>query len=350
MQASLEAEARAKAEALRIKKKLEGDINEMEIALDHANKANAEAHKTIKRYQGQLREVESAYEEESRQRQEIADKAGLADRRANALQGELEESRSLLDSADRGKKQAELELHDARVAVNEMTTINGRAANEKRQLESAVHTLHAEIDSLLQSVKNSEEKAKKAMVDASRLAEELRSEQEHCNSQMKAKRSLEAQVMELQVRLSEVVESATKGGKNAIAKLEGRIKELEMELGNSQMRTTETQKAYQKAERRIKELQFQNDEDQKNQEKMGELAGKLQEKIRTYKKQIEEAEEIAALNLAKFRKAQQELEEAEERSRLAEDQIEGIRRVRGNSVLVGIFYIYNIFFILGDGL
>merc|ERR1712209_248550 len=38
MQASLEAESRAKAEALRIKKKLESDINELEIALDHANK------------------------------------------------------------------------------------------------------------------------------------------------------------------------------------------------------------------------------------------------------------------------------------------------------------------------
>merc|ERR1711974_111015 len=38
LQASLEAEARAKAEALRIKKKLESDINELEIALDHANK------------------------------------------------------------------------------------------------------------------------------------------------------------------------------------------------------------------------------------------------------------------------------------------------------------------------
>merc|ERR550532_2756035 len=42
MQASLESEQRAKAEALRIKKKLEGDINELEIALDHANKANSE--------------------------------------------------------------------------------------------------------------------------------------------------------------------------------------------------------------------------------------------------------------------------------------------------------------------
>ena len=54
MQASLEAEGRAKAEALRIKKKLESDINELEVALDHANKANSEANKAIKRYQGQL--------------------------------------------------------------------------------------------------------------------------------------------------------------------------------------------------------------------------------------------------------------------------------------------------------
>ena len=86
MQASLEAETRAKAEALRIKKKIETEINELEIALDHANKANAEAHKTIKRYQTQYRDVETGYEEECRQRQEIADRAGLADRRANALQ------------------------------------------------------------------------------------------------------------------------------------------------------------------------------------------------------------------------------------------------------------------------
>ena len=48
VQASLESEQRAKADALRIKKKLEGDINEYEIALDHANKATNEALKSIK--------------------------------------------------------------------------------------------------------------------------------------------------------------------------------------------------------------------------------------------------------------------------------------------------------------
>merc|ERR1719334_3112659 len=56
LNASLEAEQKAKCEALRVKKKLEGDINELEIALDHANKANSEGMKTVKRYQGQLRD------------------------------------------------------------------------------------------------------------------------------------------------------------------------------------------------------------------------------------------------------------------------------------------------------
>jgi len=321
LHASLEAETRAKTEALRIKKKLKSDINELEIALDHANKANAEAHKSIKRYQGQLRDVEQLFEDESRQRAEISEKAGLAERRANALQGELEESRSLLDSADRGKKQADLELSEARAAVNDMTAINSKASAEKRHLESAIHTMHAEIDDMLHQAKNSEEKAKKAMIDAARLADELRAEQEHSSQQDKAKRALEAQIGELEHRLAEANELASKSGRAALAKLESRIRELEIELGSVQSKTSEAYKSFQKAERRVKELQFQQDEDHNNQDRMTELANKLQQKIKTYKKQIEEAEEIAALNLAKYRKAQQEMEEAEERSKMAEGQL-----------------------------
>merc|ERR1711971_1539254 len=321
MQASLESEQRAKAEALRIKKKLEGDINELEIALDHANKANSEAQKAIKRYQGQMREAECAYEEEQRQRQEVVEKATLADRRANALAGEMEEARSLLDSAERGKRQTEAELSESRNAVNEMTSINSKASSDKRALESAVHTMHAEIDDMLQQAKNSEEKSKKAMVDAARLADELRAEQDHTNTQDKAKRCLEAQYAELESKFNDANENAIRGGRAAMAKLETRIRELEVELGNVQARTGESAKVYQKTERRSKELGFQIEEDKKNQDRMSDLATKLQGKIKTYKKQIEEAEEIAALNLAKFRKAQQELEETEERAKLAEAQM-----------------------------
>merc|ERR1712107_900993 len=321
MQASLESEQRAKAEALRIKKKLEGDINELEIALDHANKAHGEAQKAIKRYQGQHREAECAYEEEQRQRQEVVERATLADRRANALAGEMEEARSLLDSAERGKRQTEAELGEARSAVNEMASINSRASGEKRSIEGAVHTLHAEIDDMLHQAKNSEEKAKKAMVDAARLADELRAEQDHTNTLSKTKRALESQLGELENKCAEANENAMRGGRAALAKLETRIRELEIELGNAQSHTSENMKGHQKTERRCKELQFQIDEDKKNQDRMAELASKLQQKIKTYKKKIEEAEEIAALNLAKFRKAQQELEETEDRAKMAEARL-----------------------------
>merc|ERR1712227_1108611 len=177
-----------------------------------------------------------------------------ADRRANALQGELEESRALLDSADRGKKQADMELVEARGAVNDMTTINSKAGAEKRRLEGAIHTMHAEIDDMLSQAKNSEEKAKRAMVDAARLADELRAEQEHSSSQEKAKRALESQITELEQRFAEANDVAAKGGRNAMAKLESRIRELEIELGTIQSKTSETYKAFQKAERHIKEL------------------------------------------------------------------------------------------------
>merc|ERR1711978_502306 len=165
---------------------------------------------------------------------------------------------------------------------------------------------------------NSEEKAKKAMVDAARLADELRSEQDHTTTLGQGKRALETSLGELDNRLKDANDAAMRGGKSAMAKLESRIRELEIELGNVQAKTGENMKAHQRSERKIKELQFQNDEDRKNQDRMSDLASKLQGKIKTYKKQIEEAEEIAALNLAKFRKAQQELEETEDRAKMAE--------------------------------
>merc|ERR1712173_9567 len=264
------------------------------------------------------------------QKLEISERAGLADRKGNALQGELEESRALLDSADRSKKQCDMELSEARGAVNDMSTINSKAGAEKRRLEGAIHSMHAEIDDMLSQAKHGEEKAKKAMIDAARLADELRAEQEHSSSQEKAKRALESQITELEQRLAEANDVAAKGGRNAMAKLESRIRELEIELGNVQCRTSENYKSYQKADRRVKELQFQQDEDHKNSDRMSDLANKLQQKIKTYKKQIEEAEEIAALNLAKYRKAQQGLEEAEERSKLAGT---ALSMARGGSVM-----------------
>merc|ERR1712045_560957 len=292
---SLEAEQKSKAEALRIKKKLEGDINELEIGLDQANKANAEGLKAIKRYQTQLRETIQGFEDEARSRQQITEQVGIAERKASALNGEMEESRALLDSSERANRQLTQEIADARMAVTEMQSINSRDTAVKRNLEGSIHTIQAEIDGMLLAAKNAEEKAKKAMIDAARLADELRAEQDPSSGLMSTKKNIEAQLVE-----------------------------MEAELGSTQVQTGESVKAFQRTDRKVKELKFAQDEDKKNQDRMSDLANKLQQKIKTYKQQIEEAEEIAALNLAKFRKAQQELEETEERAKLAGVALESL--------------------------
>lgn len=145
------------------------------------------------------------------------------------------------------------------------------------------------MDELLNEAKNSEEKAKKAMVDAARLADELRAEQDHAQTQEKLRKALEQQIKDLQVRLDEAESNALKGGKKAIQKLEQRVRELENELDGEQRRHADAQKNLRKTERRIKELSFQSEEDRKNHERMQDLVDKLQQKIKTYKRQIEEA-------------------------------------------------------------
>jgi hypothetical protein len=65
--------------------------------------------------------------------------------------------------------------------------------------------LQSDLDELLNEAKNSEEKAKKAMVDAARLADELRAEQDHAQTQEKLRKALETQIKELQVRVSSFI-------------------------------------------------------------------------------------------------------------------------------------------------
>jgi len=334
MQASLEAESKGKAEALRIKKKLEQDINELEVALDTANRGKAEFEKNVKKYQQTIREMQSQIEDEVRQREEVRESYMMTERRCVVLTAEIEELRSALEQAERARKGAENELNDANDRVNELSAQNSSIQGQKRKLEGDVQAMQTDLDEMSTELRSSEERAKKAMADAARLADELRQEQEHSLQVEKLRKGMESQLKDLQVRLDEAEAQALKGGKKMIQKLETRVRELETELDNEQRRHAETQKNMRKADRRLKELAFQADEDHKNQERLQDLVDKLQNKIKTYKRQVEEAEEIAAVNLAKYRKVQNELEDAEERADSADSALSKLRAKNRSSVSV----------------
>ncbi|XP_043203291.1 myosin heavy chain, muscle-like isoform X2 [Amphibalanus amphitrite] len=337
MQASLEAEAKGRTEAMRMKKKLEQDITELEVAVERANVETFETQKNIKRVQNELRELQTQLEEEERSKAEVREALGLSERRANALHNELEETRTLLEQADRGRRQAEAELGDVQQQLSETEANYNSAAMARNKLEEEVKTLHVDLDEMLNEARTSEEKAKRAMIDAARLADELRAEQENAQQQEASRKSMEITVKDLTVRLDEAEANAVKNGRRIISKLEERLRSLESELDHEQRRHSDVTKNLRKADRRIKELVFQADEDKKNHVRMQDLVDSLQQKIKTYKRQIDEAEEIAALNLAKYRKCQQEVEAAEERCDQAESTLAKFRaRGRGASTARGV--------------
>merc|ERR1711872_294658 len=333
MQAALETETKGKVEALRMKKKLETDVCDLETALEHANAANMESQKNIKIVQNRLREVQAKFEEESRAKEIARDSLLSADRRAHANQNALEEARTLLEQADRNRRLVEQDLADSNETLGDQTCTNQALTGAKQKCEIEMSNLSHDLDEMSAEAKMSEEKAQRAMVDAARLADELRGEQEAAMMIERDRKLLEAQVKDASARLDEAEQNALKGGKKAIAKMETRIRELESEFDAESRRNGDAQKNLRKSERRVKELTYQQDEDKKNHERMQGLIDQLQGKIKSYKKQIEEAEEIAALNLAKFRQTQSNLAECAERCDLNEQALAKMRaKGRGSSM------------------
>merc|ERR1719510_2074417 len=333
MQAALEQESKGKAEALRMKKKLEADVVELEMSLDHANAANGETQKSIKRYHQQIRDVQTKLEDEQRAKDVVRDQLIAADRKAHSVQNALEEARTLLEQSDRARRITEQELADTNEQLSELTCQNQSIAGAKRKLDSELQTLSGDLDEMTHEASISGDKAKASMVDAARIAEELRQEQDLAQTFEKDKKLLDCQVKELQNRLDEAETNALKGGKKAMNKMENRIRALQSELDAESRRFADSQKNLRKSERHIKELTFAVDEDRKNHERMQTLIEQLQGRIKGYKKQIEEAEEIASLNLAKYRASQANLADSTERANMNEHMLAKYRaKARGGSV------------------
>merc|ERR1712192_296432 len=226
MQMALEAETKGKVEALRMKKKLDSDVVNLGVALEHANAANAESQRQISLIQNNIRSIQQRFEDESRAKAVANDNLISADRRANANQNALEEARTLLEQADRNRRMIEQELADTNENLSDQTCTNQAISGAKMKCEQEMSAMGHDLDEMSAEASLSEEKAQHAMVDAARLADELRQEQDVAILLERDKKLLEAQEKDAQNR-----------------------------------RCSDAQKNLRRSERHIKELAYQQEED-----------------------------------------------------------------------------------------
>ena len=185
----------------------------------------------------------------------------------------------MLEQADRARRAAEQELQDCNETLSDLNAQNQSLLGAKRRDEAETETVKQELDEVGTESRMAEDKAHRTMLEAAKLADELRMEQDNTNRLESDRKVAEHQIHELQNRLDEAEANALKNGKKAAAKLEARLRELEGELDAEQRRLGDASKNVRKAERRIKELDFQYEEDRKQQEHMQDLVDKLQQKV-----------------------------------------------------------------------
>ncbi|KAH8327656.1 hypothetical protein KR074_008277 [Drosophila pseudoananassae] len=321
----IEAETRLKTEVTRIKKKLQIQITELEMSLDVANKTNIDLQKVIKKQSLQLTELQAHYEDVQRQLQATLDQYGIAQRRLAGLNGELEEVRSHLDSANRAKRTVELQYEEATTRINELSTANVNLVSIKSKLEQELSVVASDYEEVSKELRISDERYQKVTVELKHVVEQVHEEQERIVKLETIKKSLEVEVKNLSIRLEEVELNAVAGSKRIISKLEARIRDLELELEEEKRRHAETIKILRKKERTVKEVMVQCEEDQKNIILLQDALDKTTAKINIYRRQLSEQEGVSQQTTTRVRRFQRELEAAEDRADVAESNLNLIR-------------------------
>ena len=205
MQEALETESKAKAELLRTRKKLEADVAELEAALEQAQQIKEENQRNIRKYQDGIQRATHDMEEEQRARDAARDGLVAAERKTNSLANALEESRTMLEQTDRARRGAEQELTDCHETISDLTVANQSLGAMKRKLDQEVENMQQDVEEMKNEAHLAEDRSRHAMMDAAKLAEELRAEQEQTGRLDNERRLAEATIKELQVEIVAIV-------------------------------------------------------------------------------------------------------------------------------------------------
>uniref|UniRef100_A0A4W5N6M0 Myosin tail domain-containing protein n=2 Tax=Hucho hucho TaxID=62062 RepID=A0A4W5N6M0_9TELE len=91
---------------------MEGDLNEMENQLGHANHQAADATKQLRNIQGQLKDTQVHLDNALHEQEDLKGQLAIVERRNTLMMTEIEEMRAALEQSERCRKLGEQELVD----------------------------------------------------------------------------------------------------------------------------------------------------------------------------------------------------------------------------------------------
>ena len=145
LQQNIETISKAKAEANREKQSLEQTVLEIEGAMNQSQMKSVELHSTAKKLQDQIRNKRIVLEAEKNDKDVASANLVNIERKLNTVRNSLEEGRTLLEQADRARRQNEQELADTNEHLCDFTSLNTSLLNTSRKLHGEISELKVKI-------------------------------------------------------------------------------------------------------------------------------------------------------------------------------------------------------------
>ncbi|CAN9510557.1 unnamed protein product [Ophioblennius macclurei] len=312
MEVELEEERRQRSQALASKKKLEMDLAELEVQIDAANKGRDDALKQLKKLQAQMKELMRELDELRLSRDEAVNAAKESERKLKALEADILHHQEDLATAERLKRQAQMERDELQEEITSCNTKNSLLTDEKRRLEARIAELEEDLEEEQLNSEMVNDRMKRATLQTEQLTTELSSERSTSQRLEGARAQLDRQNKELKLKQQELEGTIKSKYKSTIATLEAKIAQLEEQLDVESKERQQASRLVRRTEKKLKEVLLQVDDERRNTEQYKDQADKTNSRMRQLKRQLEETEEELTRANAYRRKLQRELDDATE--------------------------------------
>ena len=145
LQANLDGEIRARGDAVRNRKKMEADFNDMEIQLKTATRSAEEAQRQVKGLNVELKDKTAKFDDLNKMKDDATEQDQLTDRRVNLMMNEVEELRAVHEQCERTRKLVDTELIESNERANMLHVQNTTLLNQKKKMEASLATFRYTI-------------------------------------------------------------------------------------------------------------------------------------------------------------------------------------------------------------
>ncbi|XP_073800856.1 myosin-11 isoform X2 [Danio rerio] len=325
LEAELEDEQKMRTSLAAAKKKLEGDLQDLEDQVDVNSRARDEAVKQLRKIQTQMKDYQRELEDARASHKEVLSDARESERKARAMEAEILHLHEELASAEKARKHAERERDEIAGEMASGSFGKSGTSDEKRRLESKIQHLEEELDDEQATTETLNERLRRSVQEVDQLTNELHTERSNAQRMESGWQQMERQNKELRAKLLEMEGQVKSKQRSTVAALESKLQQTEDQLDHESRERQAIAKAMRQKDKKLKELMNQVEDERKQMEQYKDQAEKANLRARQLKMQMEESDEESQRATAARRKLQKELNEAIEANDALSREVSSLR-------------------------